>query len=316
MPPIARSRRRARCRAGHAVATGYEAEDHFPGAALLYAADDSAATALAAPAQARPARSPCPTCRCRRRRAVHRRRRLDPPGARRSTCAAPARSIAAARCECLTTAIYYEAATEPDAGQQAVAQVILNRVRHPAFPATVCGVVYQGSERAAAASSASPATARWRAASLRAQLWAPRDAGRGGGARRLCLRAGRAGDALPHLCRYAGVEPQPGDDRGDRRAFLPPLAGLVGHARRVPPDLCRWRAGARPACAHRRGPAGTGDHARGGDRLPPRRRAPCRSVSSPRMRKAVRRRAGGQRRSATGRFADPRSLERSGKPLQ
>ncbi|MCC2978362.1 cell wall hydrolase [Sphingomonas sp. PL-96] len=49
--------------------------------------------------------------------------------------------------ECLTTAIYYEAANEPDDGQQAVAQVVLNRVRHPAFPATVCGVVYQGSER-------------------------------------------------------------------------------------------------------------------------------------------------------------------------
>ncbi|MBA4048614.1 MAG: cell wall hydrolase, partial [Sphingomonas sp.] len=49
---------------------------------------------------------------------------------------------------CLTTAIYYESASEPDAGQRAVAQVILNRVRHPAFPATVCGVVYQGSERA------------------------------------------------------------------------------------------------------------------------------------------------------------------------
>ena len=46
----------------------------------------------------------------------------------------------------LTAAIYYEAASESDAGQQAVAQVVLNRVRHPAFPATVCGVVYQGSE--------------------------------------------------------------------------------------------------------------------------------------------------------------------------
>ncbi len=45
---------------------------------------------------------------------------------------------------CLTTAIYYEAASEHDAGQRAVAQVILNRVRHPAFPASVCGVVYQG----------------------------------------------------------------------------------------------------------------------------------------------------------------------------
>lgn len=49
---------------------------------------------------------------------------------------------------CLATAIYYESASESDAGQRAVAQVILNRVRHPAFPATICGVVYQGSERA------------------------------------------------------------------------------------------------------------------------------------------------------------------------
>ncbi|MBB6123595.1 cell wall hydrolase [Sphingobium subterraneum] len=48
---------------------------------------------------------------------------------------------------CLTSAIYYEAANEPDEGQRAVAQVILNRVRHPAWPNSVCGVVYQGSER-------------------------------------------------------------------------------------------------------------------------------------------------------------------------
>lgn len=49
--------------------------------------------------------------------------------------------------ECLSATIYYEAASEPDDGQRAVAQVVLNRVRHPAFPATVCGVVYQGVER-------------------------------------------------------------------------------------------------------------------------------------------------------------------------
>lgn len=48
---------------------------------------------------------------------------------------------------CLTQAIYYEAASEPDAGQRAVAQVVLNRVMHPSYPNTVCGVVYQGSER-------------------------------------------------------------------------------------------------------------------------------------------------------------------------
>lgn len=49
--------------------------------------------------------------------------------------------------QCLAAAIYYEAASEPDAGQRAVAQVVLNRVAHPAYPNTVCGVVYQGSER-------------------------------------------------------------------------------------------------------------------------------------------------------------------------
>jgi hypothetical protein len=49
--------------------------------------------------------------------------------------------------QCLTAAIYYEAASEPDGGQRAVAQVVLNRVAHASYPNTVCGVVYQGSER-------------------------------------------------------------------------------------------------------------------------------------------------------------------------
>jgi spore germination cell wall hydrolase CwlJ-like protein len=46
---------------------------------------------------------------------------------------------------CLTQAIYYEAGFEPVDGRRAVAQVILNRLRHPAFPKSICGVVYQGS---------------------------------------------------------------------------------------------------------------------------------------------------------------------------
>ena len=50
--------------------------------------------------------------------------------------------------ECLTSAIYYEAGQEPLEGQRAVAQVVLNRARHPAFPASICGVVYEGSTRA------------------------------------------------------------------------------------------------------------------------------------------------------------------------
>lgn len=49
---------------------------------------------------------------------------------------------------CLTQAVYYEAGSEGSQGQRAVAQVILNRMRHPAFPSSVCGVVYSGSQRA------------------------------------------------------------------------------------------------------------------------------------------------------------------------
>ena len=45
---------------------------------------------------------------------------------------------------CLTQAVYYEAGYEPAEGRRAVAQVVLNRMRHPAFPKSVCGVVYQG----------------------------------------------------------------------------------------------------------------------------------------------------------------------------
>lgn len=46
---------------------------------------------------------------------------------------------------CLTQAVYYEAGFEPIAGRRAVAQVVLNRLRHPAFPKSICGVVYQRS---------------------------------------------------------------------------------------------------------------------------------------------------------------------------
>lgn len=49
--------------------------------------------------------------------------------------------------QCLATAVYYEAASESIGGQRAVAQVVLNRVKHPSYPNSVCGVVYQGSER-------------------------------------------------------------------------------------------------------------------------------------------------------------------------
>lgn len=44
---------------------------------------------------------------------------------------------------CLAAAVYFEARGEPAAGQAAVAQVVLNRVKAPSYPSTICGVVYQ-----------------------------------------------------------------------------------------------------------------------------------------------------------------------------
>lgn len=91
--------------------------------------------------------------------------------------------------ECLTAAVYYEAASESDDGQRAVAQVVLNRLRHPGYPATVCGVVYQGPMRAGGgcqftftcdgAMARPPAAAAWRrarrvaAAALAGGVYAP-----------------------------------------------------------------------------------------------------------------------------------------------
>jgi hypothetical protein len=46
--------------------------------------------------------------------------------------------------DCLTQAVYFEARGETPRGQAAVAQVVMNRVKSPSFPKTVCGVVFQG----------------------------------------------------------------------------------------------------------------------------------------------------------------------------
>ncbi|MGH6921343.1 MAG: cell wall hydrolase, partial [Geminicoccaceae bacterium] len=47
---------------------------------------------------------------------------------------------------CLALAMYWEAQSEGPDGMLAVAAVVLNRVAHPEFPDTVCGVVRQGGE--------------------------------------------------------------------------------------------------------------------------------------------------------------------------
>ncbi len=170
------------------AATGFEAEDHFPGAQLLYPAATVAAPApgiaarldaIAAPAQGVTGTADLPAL------PIPVGARLTPatdgtvhPALPFSLRTASAIDQNRAQ-ECLTTAIYYEAATEPDAGQRAVAEVILNRVRHPAFPNTVCGVVYQGSERASGcqfsfacdgAMARIPSAAGWRRAARTAAL--------------------------------------------------------------------------------------------------------------------------------------------------
>ncbi len=55
----------------------------------------------------------------------------------------PASVFSAPEQKCLANAIYFESANEPLKGQAAIAQVVLNRVRNPTFPNTICGVVYQ-----------------------------------------------------------------------------------------------------------------------------------------------------------------------------
>jgi spore germination cell wall hydrolase CwlJ-like protein len=55
----------------------------------------------------------------------------------------PPNTKSATEVRCLATAIYFEARGEPEEGRIAVAQVVLNRVKNPAYPNTICGVVYQ-----------------------------------------------------------------------------------------------------------------------------------------------------------------------------
>jgi len=129
--------------AGHAKATVEpmpfeKAGDSFPGSAFYYlAADDEQLTW--APGLGEGIHSdtePAPTSFGEAVGPAARALRIDNSGVDRTRAE-----------QCLTAAVYYEAASEPDAGQRAVAQVVLNRVAHKSYPNTVCGVVYQGSER-------------------------------------------------------------------------------------------------------------------------------------------------------------------------
>jgi hypothetical protein len=107
--------------------------DSFPGAAFYYLSNDPAPAPLGRDIHSDAEAAPT---------------LLDPVGPSARALRVDNSGVDRGRAlQCLTAAIYYEAASEPDAGQRAVAQVVLNRVAHPAYPKTVCGVVYQGSEK-------------------------------------------------------------------------------------------------------------------------------------------------------------------------
>ncbi|MXO71437.1 cell wall hydrolase [Altererythrobacter buctensis] len=161
--------------------------------------------------------------------------------------------------ECLTMAIYYEAASESLEGQQAVAQVVMNRVRHPSYPNTVCGVVFQGSQRSTGCQfsftcdgslARRPSVAAWNKARRVASAalggfvfapvglathyhttaiypyWAPSLTPVGTiGAHRFYRFGGMAGRASAFTAAYAGVEPLP--VRSTSGAVMP-LAGELG----------------------------------------------------------------------------------------
>jgi spore germination cell wall hydrolase CwlJ-like protein len=61
--------------------------------------------------------------------------------------AIPTNARSATEVKCLATAIYFEARSEPELGQIAVAQVVINRLKNPAYPNTICGVVYQNKNK-------------------------------------------------------------------------------------------------------------------------------------------------------------------------
>jgi spore germination cell wall hydrolase CwlJ-like protein len=65
------------------------------------------------------------------------------PGERPNYAALIDQEQAAREKKCLAEAIYFEARSEPEEGQAAVAQVVLNRVSSGLYPTTICGVVYQ-----------------------------------------------------------------------------------------------------------------------------------------------------------------------------
>ena len=113
----------------------------FPGSAFYYLADPPAQTLIALP-------TTDPLDTASDVSGVEIGRAID-TGPAAASFMVSGNGVSKARAQsCLAQAVWYEAASESEAGQRAVAQVVLNRVKHTSWPSSVCGVVYQGSNRA------------------------------------------------------------------------------------------------------------------------------------------------------------------------
>lgn len=116
------------------------------------AAEPAAPVPAAAP-QASPAQSPSTV-------GAPARVELAPRAPAAATEPRPA-AVNARELECMTRAILYEAGAETRAGQVAVAQVVMNRVKSRRFPNTVCGVIYQPGQFSSIRSFRHARNARW-----------------------------------------------------------------------------------------------------------------------------------------------------------
>ena len=201
----------------------------------------------------------------------------------RSCSAGPATPTALRSLDCLTAAIYYEAAREPTEGQRAVAQVVLNRVRHPAYPEhRLRRRLRRRPALSPAANSPSPATVR-----CAARRWRPIGSGRRRVARTRstatsmrrsagrpiitpimsCLTGPRAWSSrrlsaatfsIAGAAAGAGLRPSPAAMRGSSRRS----PGGAASASRSAPS-CSWRRARatprRPRPPPRRAPLGSVD---------------------------------------------------------
>lgn len=99
------------------------------------------------PAVIAPAAPERPGLTARAPTSPERRGTLTEPGAREIYTGLIVPADMARQQRCLAEAVYFEARSESDEGRAAVAQVVLNRVKSGLYPDSVCGVVYQNSNR-------------------------------------------------------------------------------------------------------------------------------------------------------------------------